>query len=68
MLEPVENPYDEDATPDLNIWLRKNRQYKRDVCIQVRPNETYTKFDSVVPEGYYSTARNEAEEEDEAPF
>lgn len=68
MLEPVENPYDEDATPDLNIWLRKNRQYKRDVCIQVRPNETYTKFDPVVPEGYYSTAPNEAVEEDEAPF
>lgn len=30
--------------PYINIWIRKNRQFKRDECISVQPNETYSKF------------------------
>lgn len=29
----------------LNMWLRKNRQYRKEVCIMLRPNETYTQFE-----------------------
>lgn len=32
---------------DILIWLRKNRQYKKDVCIRVRPNKTYSDFEEV---------------------
>ena len=32
---------------DINIWLRKNRQYKRDICITVRPNKTYSDFEEI---------------------
>ena len=31
-------------TPYLDIWLRKNRNYKKDVKIITVPNESYTKF------------------------
>ena len=31
-------------TPYLDIWLRKNRNYKRDIKIVTVPNESYTKF------------------------
>lgn len=31
-------------TPYLDIWLRKNRNYKKDVKIVTVPNESYTKF------------------------
>lgn len=31
-------------TPYLDIWLRKNRQYKKDIKIVTVPNESYTKF------------------------
>lgn len=32
---------------DINIWLRKNRQYKKDICVRVRPNKTYSDFTEV---------------------
>lgn len=47
MLEQVKNKVDEDATPDVNIWLRKNRQYKKEVCITVRPDESYASFEEI---------------------
>lgn len=31
-------------TPYLDIWIRKNRQYKKDIKIVTVPNESYTKF------------------------
>lgn len=31
-------------TPFLDIWVRKNRQYKKDIKIVTVPNESYTKF------------------------
>lgn len=42
MLE--QQPGFEESTPNLNMWVRKNRQYKKDICITVRPNETYSAF------------------------
>lgn len=41
MLEPVQGLGD---VPDLKIWVRKNRQYQKDVEIAVRPSETYSSF------------------------
>ena len=32
---------------DILLWLRKNRQYKKDVCIRLRPNKTYSNFTEV---------------------
>lgn len=32
------------SSPDINIWVRKNRQYIKDVCVTVRPNSTYSEF------------------------
>lgn len=34
----------EESVPDINIWVRKNRQYKKDLCVVVRPNKTYSEF------------------------
>lgn len=34
----------EDVMPDLDIWLRKNRQFVKDIRITVRPNGTYSNF------------------------
>lgn len=31
-------------TPYLDIWMRKNRNYKKDIKIVTVPNESYTKF------------------------
>jgi replicative DNA helicase len=33
-----------EGVPDINIWVRKNRQYLKDRCITVRPNKTYSEF------------------------
>ena len=43
MLENVGEPIG-DAPPDINLWLRKNRNGRRDVCIALRPNATYSDF------------------------
>ena len=29
---------------NLDLWIRKNRQYKKNVCITVQPNATYSSF------------------------
>lgn len=29
----------------LNMYVRKNRQYRKEVCINLRPNDTYTQFE-----------------------
>ena len=36
MLEPKDE--------DINLWIRKNRQYKKDFPIRLHPNDTYSKF------------------------
>ena len=43
--DPAINP--ETGLKDINIWIRKNRQYKRDICIRVSPNKTYSDFKEV---------------------
>lgn len=54
---------------DINIWLRKNRQYKRDICITVRPNKTYSEFEeisgSITPEEAAATAPAEELNDDD---
>lgn len=47
MLEQVVNTLNDDATPDINMWLRKNRQYKKEVCIVLRPDDSYASFQEI---------------------
>ena len=47
MLENEEAQNPDTGLHDINIWLRKNRQYKRDICIRVSPNSTYSDFTEV---------------------
>ena len=47
MLEQVKSQFNDSDTPDINMWLRKNRQYKKEVCITVRPDKTYTSFTEI---------------------
>ena len=44
MLENSPSIEPETGLHDINIWIRKNRQYKKDVCVTVRPNKTYSDF------------------------
>lgn len=60
--------------PYINIWIRKNRQFKRDECISVQPNETYSKFTemfvteaSTMQKSEVHTT-SETEEEQDLPF
>ena len=39
MLEAKENT--------LNMWVRKNRQYRKEACISLEPNSTYTTFTEI---------------------
>lgn len=32
---------------NINIWIRKNRQYKKDVCVAVAPNRSYSEFKEI---------------------
>jgi len=47
MLETCSAIEPETGLRDINIWLRKNRQYKKDICVTVRPNKTYSHFTEV---------------------
>lgn len=47
MLEQVKNQFDDTDIPDINMWLRKNRQYKKEVCITVRPDKSYSSFTEI---------------------
>ena len=40
--------------PTVNIWLRKNRNYKKDVVIPTMPNPSYTHFTEKAREGQYT--------------
>lgn len=47
--------------PNINIWVRKNRQYEKDIKITVMPNESYSAFTEIV--------QNQPEKEDKnEPF
>ena len=35
------------APPDINIWVRKNRQGNKEGCVIVRPNDSYTNFEEI---------------------
>lgn len=39
--------------PDIDVWIRKNRQFKKDVSVTVRPNETYSNFHEVARPDWY---------------
>lgn len=47
----VGNP---EAAPEIDIWLRKNRQYKKDVRITIKPNDTFSEFYEVADSGRFS--------------
>ena len=34
----------------LDMWIRKNRNFKKDLRLQLRPNESYTRFAELKPE------------------
>lgn len=48
------------GNPDINIWVRKNRQFKKDVKVIVTPNESYSAF----TEAGLNTQQQEEEQED----
>ena len=61
-------------TPYLDIWVRKNRNYKKDIKIVTVPNESYTKFieqanlsEYKPPEERYNPG-GESRDFDNAPF
>lgn len=61
-------------TPYLDVWVRKNRNYKKDIKIVTVPNESYTKFieqtglsDYKPPEERYDPG-GESRDFDNAPF
>lgn len=49
MLHPVESG---DERPDVEVYVRKNRHGRRDDCVTIRPNETYTAFTEYKFNGY----------------
>ena len=52
MLEQVKKMLeDQQERPNLNIWVRKNRQFEKDVKVVVRPNETYSSFREIDENG-----------------
>lgn len=51
MLEQNGKVRDGSERPDINIWLRKNRQFLKDVKVTVEPNSTYSEFREVPQSG-----------------
>ena len=47
MLEQVKNELNTNITPDVNMWIRKNRQYKKEYCITLRPDDSYARFEEI---------------------
>ena len=45
MLEKQEET--ETAKEQMKIWVRKNRNGKKDLCIVTEPNGTYTEFQEI---------------------
>jgi len=56
----------EGETPKVHIWLRKNRNYKKDIRITTIPNESYTHFTEKADERYFQpvTASSSAVRDD----
>lgn len=51
MLETAESSLSDTSPKDVNMWLRKNRQFKKDVCVTLRPNDTYSEFTEISTNG-----------------
>ena len=58
----MENPQDK---PNINIWVRKNRQFQKDVKITVRPNESYSSFTEIDTTQQSKPAQEQDEETNE---
>ena len=58
---------DEDVQqrPNINIWVRKNRQYRRDIKITVEPNDSYSAFAEVDENGTPATPVEEEPEKEQ---
>lgn len=52
------------GTPNINIWVRKNRQFKRDIKITVAPNDSYSAFSEVSSD----VQEEQEKQEDNEPF
>ena len=52
MLSP-KTSVDNNKISDIDIWLRKNRQYRKDVLVTVRPNDTFSDFYEVASADKY---------------
>lgn len=45
MLEaPKSSIVEYNTTPEINMWVRKNRQFRKEVCIILQPNSSYSSF------------------------
>jgi hypothetical protein len=56
---------DSQKRPNINIWVRKNRQFRKDVKITVEPNESYSAFTEVNDKGAPAPAPEKEEEKPE---
>lgn len=55
----------QNENPNINIWVRKNRQFKKDLKITVAPNGTYSAFTE--PQ-YTAPTEDENKDDDEEEF
>jgi replicative DNA helicase len=42
---------DQQERPNINIWVRKNRQFQKDIKITVKPNDSYSSFKEINDSG-----------------
>lgn len=56
---------DSQKRPNINIWVRKNRQFRKDVKITVEPNDSYSAFTEVSDKGAPAPAPEKEEEKPE---
>jgi len=55
--------------PNINIWVRKNRQFVKDIKLTVKPNETYSAFQELDANGMPAHQEQELkQQEDDEPF
>lgn len=55
--------------PDIDIWVRKNRQFMKDMRIPVRPNDSYSSFIELDEQGNPLHPQEERKEDpDDLPF
>lgn len=71
MLEQEKSLEEPKVKPKLNIWVRKNRQFLKDIKITVQPNDTYSAFTELQENGlpvHTNLAVEATEEKPDEPY